>query len=159
MTNPWSGRELAALEQDGPVTAGSLDPDWFFQRVATVRAMDEYSSRPMLGVFGRLVEFSRRNAGLTITELAERCGIEPILVYQIETDGTLIPEPEQVIAIASALDLPREMLMQLSGHAPDVDGRLVRAAMQFAVNTGSAAALNAREEMALREFVSSVSHD
>jgi transcriptional regulator with XRE-family HTH domain len=55
------------------------------------------------------VEYARKAAGLTKTQLAERCGVSLSLISEIES-GNRNATPEMLIRLADALNCPKVIL-------------------------------------------------
>jgi transcriptional regulator with XRE-family HTH domain len=105
--------------------------------------------------FGRLVEFARRDQGLTVEELAERAGVDLAALLEIENDDRAVPEVKAVHRLAQALHLPRAELMELAGLAtpkPEIS----RAALKFAARSEPTSELTRDEREALEEFVTAL---
>lgn len=63
--------------------------------------------------FGQIIKHSRKKAGLTQRQLAEKLGISFVNISQIE-NGHRIPKPDTVIKIANAIGLPPVDLLQVT---------------------------------------------
>lgn len=103
-------------------------------------------------VFGRLIEFARRQKSLTVEELAKRANIGLEEIVEIETQASFLPHVRTVFQLASALELPQGRLLELAGLAtprPEIN----RAAVRFAARSESTAKLSREEKEALDEFV------
>jgi transcriptional regulator with XRE-family HTH domain len=153
-----SAEKVAALEEGCSVTAGTLDIETFNQKVDESRARQDHRESH-LGIFSKLVELKRRDAGLSREALAEQANIEVVELFQIETNLDEAPEPRVVSRLAKALQLPAGKMMQLVGHLNVVDGNVSLAAQRFAASSGSMQALSADERKALSEFVDALARD
>jgi len=81
------------------------------------------------GTFGKRVREQRKAKGLTLEDLAERTGMAKSYLSQIETGYAPPPRDEKIQRIATALDLPAEMLLsaaRLSELPGPVKARLLR---------------------------------
>ena len=58
---------------------------------------------------GAAVTYARRQAGLTKTELAQRCGVSLSLISEIES-GTRNATPAMIRKLAAAMNCPRVIL-------------------------------------------------
>jgi len=99
-----------------------------------------------------LIEFARRNQGLTVEKLAERADVDLAAILEIETDDRAVPEERTVYQLAQALCLPQAKLMELAGLAtpkPETS----RAALKFAARSEPASKLTRDEREAFEEFV------
>lgn len=153
-----SAHKLAEIESGYSVTAGALDFDLFLRKVDASRARQN-GIEPHLGIFSKLVELKRRDAGYTREILAELAHIEVVDLFQIETNLEVAPEPRVVSRLARALELPAGKMMQLVGHLNVIDGTVTRAAQKFAASSGSMQALSDDEKRALNEFVEALAKD
>ena len=103
-------------------------------------------------VFGRLVEYARRQHGLTIERLAEQADVDLVELVEIERDDDFTPQVRTVHQLASILKLPSSRLMQVAGLAtsrPSVAG----AALRFAARSEPTSELSPDEREAFEEFV------
>ena len=153
-----SAEKMAALEEGCSVTAGTLNLETFDRKVKESRANQERRDAH-LGIFGKLVELKRRDAGLSREALAERANIEVVELFQIETNLEEVPEPRIVSRLSRALDLPAGKMMQLVGHLSVLDGSVSLAAQRFAASSGSMEALTDDEKRALNDFVQALAID
>lgn len=112
------------------------------------------TSAPSLGAraFARLVEFWRREHGLSIEALAARAGLDEADVLDAE-EGDTVPEPRVLHALSTTLGLPYEKLLHLTGHIANRDQRLETAALRFAARSETTERLSKHEEEALHEFI------
>ena len=102
--------------------------------------------------FARLIEYARRNQGLSVEKLAERADVDLAAIVAIETDDRAVPEVRTVYQLAQALRLPSGKLMELAGLAtpkPEVS----RAALKFAARSEPTSKLSRDERVAFEEFV------
>ncbi len=102
--------------------------------------------------FSRLVEYARRNQGLTVEQLAEQADIDLAAIVEIETEDTTTPEVRTVYQLAQVLQLSPGTLMEVAGLAtprPEIKN----AALKFAARSESTAQLSHDEKEALEEFV------
>ena len=102
--------------------------------------------------FARLIEYARRNQGLSVEKLAERADVDLAAIVAIETDDRTVPEVRTVYQLAQALRLPSGKLMELAGLAtpkPEVS----RAALKFAARSEPTSKLSRDERVAFEEFV------
>jgi transcriptional regulator with XRE-family HTH domain len=83
----------------------------------------EKETRPELPPVGREVRRWRRHRGLTLSQVAERAGLNTGYLSQIENEKA-VPSLDALAAIASALDVPVAWLVLDSSTPP----RVVRAA-------------------------------
>lgn len=101
--------------------------------------------------FGRLIEFARRNQGLTVEKLAERADVDLAAILDLENDKA-VPEVRTVYQLAQVLSLPQGKLMELAGLAtprPEIS----RAALKFAARSEPTSRLTRDERDAFEEFV------
>lgn len=67
--------------------------------------------------FGEMVQQGRAARGLSLSHLAQHLGVNKSVMSRLESGGRT-PTPEQVQAIASALELPPELLALAAGRLP-----------------------------------------
>jgi HTH-type transcriptional regulator, competence development regulator len=103
--------------------------------------------------FGRLINLSRRERGWTIEDLASSARIDVTEAIRIEHDPTYVPGPRTVYQLSTALRLPRERMLQLSGNVTVRDRGLGEQAVKFAARSESVEKLSRQEHLALEEFV------
>lgn len=139
-------KEEKAISSAGSFCLGKLD------------ALEELSKqqreveRPV-PAFGRLINLSRRNKGLSMEKLAElaRVDLDEILSIEQTTDYT--PEPRTVCQLAKVLHLPEDRMLQLSGNTVTRDDQLHEEATKFAARAQSLEKLSREEKNALEQFV------
>jgi transcriptional regulator with XRE-family HTH domain len=68
--------------------------------------------------FGRLLRDSRRNAGITQRELAERAGVDFSYVSKLENDRLPAPAADTVVRFCEIIGVPAERLLALSRKIP-----------------------------------------
>ncbi len=103
-------------------------------------------------VFGRLIDFARREQGLTVEQLSNAAGVEIEEILDIEREVKAVPLVRTVFQLAQVLKLPVGRLMEVAGLAqprPEVN----RAALRFAARSESTAKLSPAEKDAYEEFV------
>lgn len=103
-------------------------------------------------VFGRLIEFARREKGISLEQLAERADIDLEEVVEIERNENVVPQLRTVHQLALVLSLPAGRLAEVAGlAAPRPD--LSNAALRFAARSEPTATLTPAEREAFEEFV------
>ena len=103
-------------------------------------------------VFGRLIEYARRQLGLSVEVLAGQADVDLEELVEIERDDYFMPQVRTVHQLASVLKLPSSRLMQVAGLAtprPYVAG----AALRFAARSEPTSELSPDERVAFEEFV------
>lgn len=113
----------------------------------------EFGSLPGVLAFGRLINLSRRKRGWTIQVLASAARIDTTEAFRIERDPSYVPGPRTVYQLSTALGLPRERMLQLSGNMQMRDQDLGEQATKFAARSESVEKLTRQEHQALEEFV------
>ncbi len=103
--------------------------------------------------FGRLINLCRRKRGWTIEGLASSARIDVSEAIRIERDASYVPGPRTVFQLSTALGLPRERMLQLSGNMIVRDRGLGEQAVRFAARSASVEKLSRQEHLALEEFV------
>jgi transcriptional regulator with XRE-family HTH domain len=111
------------------------------------------SGRATVLAFGRLVNLCRRKRGWTIEDLASSARIDVSEAIRIEHDASYVPGPRTVYQISTALVLPRDRMLQLSGNMLVRDRGLGEQAVKFAARSESVERLSRQENLALEEFV------
>lgn len=96
--------------------------------------MSSVRTGPPLEEIAENVRRARQQAGLSLSELARRCGVSKSTLSQLET-GTGNPSVETLWAVATALDLPFSALVETRESAP---ARLVRASERAGVGAADA---------------------
>ena len=136
---------LADVEEEcGSIAVGGLASDL---------GMFEAGEALQLPVFGRLVEFLRREHGWTIEKLAEETDVSLRHLVAIEEDEGYRPEPRTVYKLANVFGLPVEGLSELSGLAVRRDEGLEEAALRFAARSEPTTKLTQEQRLALNELV------
>jgi transcriptional regulator with XRE-family HTH domain len=103
-------------------------------------------------VFGRLIEFARRERGLSVEALANAASVDLAEVVAIETEHDVVPNPRTVFQLAQVLKLPASRLTELAGLAQPRKS-LSEAAVRFAARSEPTAKLTVDEKEAFEEFV------
>ncbi len=103
-------------------------------------------------VFGRFVEYARREQGMTLEGLAEKADIDLAELVDIERDNDFIPQVRTVHQIAQVLKLPPAPLMQVAGLMISRSS-VSRAAVRFAARSEPTARLSPEEREAFESFV------
>jgi HTH-type transcriptional regulator, competence development regulator len=70
-------------------------------------------------VFGRLIEYARREHGLSVEKLAEEADVDLAAVVEIERNDRVVPEVRTVYQLAQVLNLPPSRLMEVAGLRED----------------------------------------
>lgn len=102
--------------------------------------------------FGRLIEYARRRAGLSVEGLAERAEVDLAALLAIETQNNVSTDVRTIYQIAQVLNLPATNLMQVAGLSAPKPA-VSRAAMRFAARSEPSSRLSRDERQALEEFV------
>ena len=138
-------RQAADLEdQYGPVSVGGM---------AQKLGMLKTSNAKLAGVFGRFVEFARREKQLSVEEFADQASVELAELVTLERDPDAQPRPRTVHKLAAFLNLPVGPLMELAGLAEARDSNMGTAALRFAARSETNAQLNPQEHQAYEEFI------
>ncbi len=106
---------------------------------------------------GTFVSLWRRNQGWDAAQLAEKSGLDPQEILEIERDPYCEPEPDAVYKLAKVFGLPPKPLLELAGLSESRSLRLREQAVRFAARSESVAALNDHEREAFEAFVSAIS--
>lgn len=73
-------------------------------------------SKPSAVELGRLLQRHRRDAGLSLEDLAKRSGLDKSTVYRIEQAQIEAPSPQKLQRLASALGTEVEDYFALAGY-------------------------------------------
>lgn len=138
-------RQAANLEdQYGPVSVGGMAHKLGMLNIPTANPA---------GVFGRFVEFARREKQLSVEDFSNQASVELAELVTLEQDPDAQPRPRTVYKLASYLKLPIGPLMELAGLAEAKDSDIGMAALRFAARSETNARLNPQEHQAYEEFV------
>jgi transcriptional regulator with XRE-family HTH domain len=147
-------RRMAELEDRcESVSVGGLAADVGLYHAAFAQPTESIAREAL----AKLIEFTRRELGLTAEKFAERAGIELSDLVRLEHGETFALDPRTVAQLASALSVPVPRLMSLAGLTKNVDPELHRAAVRFAANAEPLQELSKEEQSALRDFVKELS--
>jgi HTH-type transcriptional regulator, competence development regulator len=105
---------------------------------------------------GAFVSLWRRNQGWDAARLAEKAGLEPQEILEIEHDPHCEPEPDAVRKLAKVFGLPAKPLLELAGLSQPQTAALREEAVRFAARSESVAELNQHERDAFEVFVSAI---
>ena len=142
--NPeWLHRMAEAEDRCPSIAVGGLAHDMGMLQAPTAEGPK---------VFGRLIEYARREKGLSVEALAEAANVELAEVVAIETESNVVPMPRTVFQLAQVLRLPAHSLTELAGLTQPRQV-LSQAAVRFAARSESTAKLSADEKVAFEEFV------
>ena len=128
---------------------------WLGRRSKNLQSFQRQPPR----ILGQLVEYARRERGLTMETLARQANIDLVELVEIERNPKAIPEPRTVHQLAGVLRLPAEKLMVLAGLSTPEDESLTEAAIRFAARSEASARLSTAERENLEEFVKVLSAD
>jgi transcriptional regulator with XRE-family HTH domain len=153
-----------------PNTEASKDRDWF-RRMAEFESACEsisvgglahelgllstHSEEPNLkqSALGKLIELARRDARLSVEELASRADVELIELVELERGDPVSIEPRSIFRLCEVLKLPKPGVMELAGLTQRQDSSLGAAAVRFAANAKGLEKLTREERKAFEEFV------
>lgn len=108
---------------------------------------------------GAFVSLWRRNQGWDAAQLADKAGLAPQEILEIEHDPHCQPEPEAVRKLAKVFGLPAKPLLELAGLSQPQTAALREEAVRFAARSESVAALNDHERGAFEAFVSAIARN
>jgi transcriptional regulator with XRE-family HTH domain len=103
-------------------------------------------------ILGQLVEYTRRQAGLSLEDLSRRANVALGDLLAIERDNAT-PTPRTLYQLAQCFSLPFGKLQELAGLAVPRDVRLNEAALRFASLSEPTAQLSVAEREAYEEFI------
>lgn len=143
--------KMARLDTGESVSAGplALDPD---PKSVLAMLSSLELERPNI-VFGRFINLLRRNKKLSREALAEKVDIDISELFEIETDNNYSPEPRSVYQLAKFFDLPKNLLMQISGLTTQRNAYVMDAAVRFAARSDTSTELSPEEKAALEAFI------
>jgi DNA-binding XRE family transcriptional regulator len=104
----WLHRMANAEDRCASVAVGGMAHDLGRLHIATIEAPK---------VFGRLIEFARRQRGLSVDALAQAAYVDLAEIVAIETEKNVVPTPRTVYQLAQVLCLPAPTLTELAGLA------------------------------------------
>ena len=144
----WLQRMADAEDQCASVSVGGLAHE-----LGSLRSVPP-DQMPLTQIaFGKLVELSRRQLGLSWEELARRADIDVAELLSIERVKNVKVEPRTIFKLSQVLELPPTRLMELAGLAIRSDHHLDDAAVHFAACSEPVDKLSSDEQRALQEFV------
>jgi len=158
---PTTVEEVAAerREQEGQDVAPSLPVHLRDPRAVLARIKEE-GEQGVPHVFGRLILMMRVKNRLTISELAEKVGIEEEEVEKIENDQEFEPKPRTVSSLAKAFGVVPKNLARVANLTRRSDDRIFNGVVQFAAYSNQQMDKLTREQKkALQEFVQLLSTD
>lgn len=145
----WCAKRID-LEGESEVGAGCLPATLESSERDKVTFVD---TRIALGSF---VSLWRRNQGWDGARLAEKAGLEPREILEIEHDPHCEPEPDAVRKLAKVFGLPAKPLLELAGLTESRTASLREKAVRFAARSESVAELNEHEREAFEAFVTAI---
>ena len=151
MSKEWFLKNIAA-EDKAIVSAGLFSMD---KLNGIYPSAQKYNLIPMLA-FGLLINLSRRNKNLTMEELADQAKVDLDELVNIEEAPGFIPEVPTVHKLASALNLPLQQLLELSGNKISKDFSQEKKAIRFVARSQGVDKLTKEEYAAWEEFVQSL---
>ena len=115
------GRPTTASQQLGSGQRDSAPLDEDQELISNKNNMPRRRVEPANGdEFGKILRRARRAAGLSVSEVANKCGLSQGYLSRVEL-GTAKPPSEQVVyAIARALQLDPLGLLEVAGLVPKV---------------------------------------
>jgi HTH-type transcriptional regulator, competence development regulator len=140
-------RRMAELEDNSELSVGGL---------AHELGMFDVPKTPSLvakSAFAKLIELRRRELRLTVEQLATRADVDTAELVGIELGNVDTPELRTVAKLATALKLPAQKLIQLSGLVTPKNARFAEAVVRFAAKSEPVDKLSRGEHEALEEFV------
>jgi transcriptional regulator with XRE-family HTH domain len=140
------------LEGESEVGAGCLPASPESAEKEKVTFVD---TRIALGTF---VSLWRRNQGWDAARLAEKAGLAPQEILEIERDPHCEPEPDTVYKLAQVFGLPAKPLLELAGLIQPRTSALREEAVRFAARSEPVTSLDEHEREAFEAFVSAISH-
>lgn len=103
-------------------------------------------------VFGRFIEFARRERGMTVEALAQSANVDLAELVAIEKEDLDVPTPRTVYQLAQVLKLPPGKLSEIA-RLTQPRSAISEAAVRFAARSESTAKLTEGERHAFEEFV------
>lgn len=147
MDNEWF-RRMADFESSCESTSvGGLAHDLGLLRASTEAAGLRKTA------LGRLIELARRNAGLSLEDLAKRASVDLGDIVELECGEPNTIDPSTIQGLCDALEPPKAGVMELAGFTQLRDSSLGHAAVRFAAHATGIQKLTREERQALEEFV------
>lgn len=103
-------------------------------------------------VFGRFLEFARRERAMSVEALAESANVDLAELVAIETEKLQSPTPRTVYQLAMVLKIPPETMSEIAGLTQPRSA-VSEAAVRFAARSEPTAKLTEGERHAFEEFV------
>lgn len=104
-------------------------------------------------VFGKLIEFARRQRGWSAEQLASEAHVDLAEVVNIERERDFVPQARTVYQLAKRLGYSTERLLELAGLTVTRSEPLTEAAVRFAARSEPASQLTEIERDAFEQFV------
>jgi len=145
----WYAKRID-LEGESEVGAGCAPP---MSKSAEKEKLTFVDTRIALGTF---VSLWRRNQGWDASQLAQKAGLRPQQILEIEHDPHYEPQAEAVLKLAKVFGLPSKPLLELAGLSELRTAALREEAVRFAARSESIAALNEHEREAFEAFVTAI---
>ena len=136
--------ERAVAEPDSCISVGGLA-----QQLGLLQLPPATAPR----VFGKLIEFARRDRGWSAERLAEEAKIDLAELVNIESDRDFIPQPRTVLQLAQRLGYSTERMMELAGLTTCRSEPINEAALRFAARSEPVSLLTTAEREAYHQFV------
>lgn len=135
-------------EGDYDIGAGHPSMCSFFQNENTGGQIEELEE-----ALGVLVNFKRREMGLSIEDLAKTARVDTVEIKNIECHTEHNINPRTIHQLATVFKLPTKALLKLSGSVDIHDDDLISEAVKFAARSEKIATLSRVEKKLLSEFV------
>jgi HTH-type transcriptional regulator, competence development regulator len=141
--------QRAVAEPDGCISVGGLAQELGYLRGAPVAVAAVVTPR----VFGKLIEFARRQVGWSAEQLAKEANVDLAEVVNIERERDFVPQARTVYQLANRLGYSTERLLELAGLTVTRSEPLTEAAVRFAARSEPASQLNEFEREAFEQFI------
>lgn len=119
----------------------------------TAEIHQEAIDRVLKDGFSTLVKLLRRQADMSMEELAERAAVDLREIVRIEMDGEYVPEPRTVFQLEQIFDLPQRTLVLLSGSVVTHSEEFREEVERFAAKSKGLDTLTRKQRKALHQFV------
>jgi transcriptional regulator with XRE-family HTH domain len=158
-TNDWLRRKIASDPDEDPEAGPSVIPVTSGARRTTAHqesfaVAGDRTGVPLRIALGVLVRQLRSNAGLSITELAERADVSEEELRRVEHDPHYTARARLIHQLSAYFSVSLAMLSQMAGATHEVDRVLFNESVRFAAHSDDVSRLTEEERAALNAFVS-----
>jgi transcriptional regulator with XRE-family HTH domain len=140
----YEGHSLSMLEKISKV----------LKRKIYISAAETNSENiPTRHAFQLLIKSLRKKSDLSVKQFANKIGVEPISVIELENNCLHYPSPIMLYKLSNYYKIPQVKLNVLAGVTKEISQNLQMEASRFAAQSDSFAKLTEHEKKLLDEFV------